>query len=70
MTGGALAWVNATWPEAAYASSHDVAYVAVAGRAVVGDQAADRQALAGYSHDSYKQARPGVVGVSGSVCLA
>lgn len=43
MTGGALTWVNQTWPGASF--SGQVKYVSVAGRAVRGDRDADRHTL-------------------------
>jgi pimeloyl-ACP methyl ester carboxylesterase len=54
MTGGALKWVNETWPGAYYASS-GVKYITVGSRAVVGDRKAGRQTLPGYSFGSYRQ---------------
>lgn len=44
MTGGALTWVNSTWPGAFFAGQ-GVQYVSVAGRAVRGNQDADRKTL-------------------------
>lgn len=57
MTGGALTWVDATWPGACFAGQ-GVRYVAVAGRAVRGDRDADRRTL-----------RYGWVGVGGCKSL-
>lgn len=54
MTGGALTWVDATWPGAFFAGQ-GVAYVAVAGRAVRGNKEADRRTLSGYASGSYQQ---------------
>ncbi|PSC68432.1 GPI inositol-deacylase PGAP1-like [Micractinium conductrix] len=54
MTGGALTWVDATWPGACFAGQ-GVRYVAVAGRAVRGDRDADRRTLSGYAAGSYQQ---------------
>ncbi|KAL4434662.1 hypothetical protein ABPG77_002785 [Micractinium sp. CCAP 211/92] len=54
MTGGALTWVNSTWP-GAYFAGQGVQYVSVAGRAVRGDQDADRKTLSGYACGSYQQ---------------
>ncbi|PRW60544.1 alpha beta-hydrolase isoform B [Chlorella sorokiniana] len=54
MTGGALTWVNATWPGAAFAEQ-GVKYVSVAGRAVRGNKEADRRTLSGYANGSYEQ---------------
>jgi hypothetical protein len=56
MTGGALTWTNATWP-GAYFAPRGVRYVAVAGRAVRGDAAADRSTVPGYSYGAYQQVR-------------
>jgi pimeloyl-ACP methyl ester carboxylesterase len=54
MTGGALKWVNDTWPGSFYASS-GVKYITVGSRAVKGDRKAGRQTLPGYSFGSYRQ---------------
>jgi pimeloyl-ACP methyl ester carboxylesterase len=54
MTGGALKWVNETWPGAYYASQ-GVKYIAVGSKAVIGDRKAGRQTLPGYSFASYRQ---------------
>ena len=54
MTGGALTWVNSTWPGAYFAPS-GVNYVTVGSRAVRGDRAAPKSTLAGYACGSYLQ---------------
>ncbi|KAG7666660.1 hypothetical protein Ndes2526B_g04865 [Nannochloris sp. 'desiccata'] len=54
MTGGALKWVNETWPGAYYASA-GVKYITVGSRAVIGNRKAGRQTLPGYSFGSYRQ---------------
>lgn len=59
MTGGALTWVNATWPGAAFAGQ-GVRYVCAGGRAVRGNSEADRQTVPGYAHGSYQQVGGGV----------
>ncbi|GBF96015.1 hypothetical protein Rsub_08830 [Raphidocelis subcapitata] len=58
MTGGALGWVDALWPGAAFADAHGVDYVAVAGRSVRGCSRAVRgrgHSLSGYAHAAYMQ---------------
>lgn len=54
MTGGALKWVNETWPGAYYAKA-GVKYITVGSRAVIGNRKAGRQTLPGYSFGSYRQ---------------
>jgi len=57
MTGGALSWVDTTYPGAFFPG---VRYVTVAGRAVRGQPRPDRSAprtLSSYAHDSYLQVR-------------
>jgi len=61
MTGGALGWVDETWPGAAFGGGqHGVGYVAVAGRAVRGcgkAAKAKERTLPGYAHAAYVQVR-------------
>ena len=54
MTGGALTWVNETWP-GAYFSSHGIAYVSVASKAVRGDKDARRGSLQSYACNAYAE---------------
>ncbi|KAK9788304.1 hypothetical protein WJX73_009128 [Symbiochloris irregularis] len=54
MTGGALTWVNQTFPGAHF-MDHGIMYTCVAGRTVRGDCKAGRRSIERYSYGSYAQ---------------
>lgn len=54
MTGGALSWVNTTWP-GAYFREAGVGYACIAGCAVRGNGRAKRRELSRYSYSAYTQ---------------
>lgn len=68
MTGGALTWVDSTWPGAFFAPA-GVSYVTVASRAVRGDVRAPQRSLERYAAGSYEQVAGEGHGVEGDAVV-